>query len=685
MAAKLNSTMHNKLVINFNNKKYLSYNKMLPFLLEAIKEGLLFNEYLAIGSGGAETKDDDDRLQDYKTTIKTETVSYNFDPQNGELFVTKRAVISKDHPLPIEIMELGLTPFQNEKNPKIVNRFVVEGGPIIRDKGDEISFEVTIYLGQNEDSMLVFTGGENQLVRRLLGEDSNNQSEWSLARGENTASNLVIVNYEDFSGRIFPAEGEFVLDKENGRVEISISGSVGKGTLNELIVFYNKQAVMRLNVAESFGGGEDSGEASVVVDKDLSISLMVPAVKEVVSITSSSGEEITGYSLSYFGTGFLDVSYDPFLGRSFSKDFSRCVAKDGDRIIFYNKETNEKYVYAYDSQIMTLRESSRIDVSNAVFISIQNNFVILKNYSGGEYSVNPYHYDANNRYTLKTWYVIPDNSYPKARSEYEWANMDVGSTSRVHKTYGRTETAVVNAIDYVVMFYFYAGTYNHPFDFHEKIFSARGAKFTIALGMCNTTKFQDGLFAYDINNKVMHVCTNGLAFYTLNSLEAVEFCEREYDGGLKMGKNYIYGYKASEGKIYYFDIVDKTFSVILLPLCSKIYSSPRLDYIVAKTLSGQYKIYYVDANFTLYEFSSTFPDEVDSSKIEDLEFLKGGLLLFMEDGTNVIVYINEEKLKLSGIPSGTEAVVKYISNSTPGASGSAVRAIINMSVGFSET
>jgi len=318
--------MHNKLVLNYKGKKYISYNNMLPFVLDAINEGLLFTSHLAIGSSGKETALGQEHLYDYKLTLETETVASNFDPQKGELFVTKRAVIESEHPLPLEIMEIGLTPFASDKNPKIVNRFVLsESEPIIRDKGDEISFEVTIYLGLSDNSTLKLTGGENNLVKRLLGELEENNLEWSLAKGDNATINSSIISREDFEGRQYPSNVSIIGNEDLTKLTISISGSIGAGVVQELLVLYGGEVVMRLNAAEVFGGDDSGGEFTGVVDNDKSLSILVSAVKELSSVTTASGEEITGYTTSNFGTGFSYVDFDPFHGRHFPYSYNHYI------------------------------------------------------------------------------------------------------------------------------------------------------------------------------------------------------------------------------------------------------------------------------------------------------------------------------------------------------------------------
>ena len=151
--------LHNKLIIKKRGEEYQCFNNLLLPAIEAIQDFSPYTNHIAIGCGVSATVERQESLENYIKTYPLVTKSYNFDPAMGELYVTKELVLDASDRSALEIRELGLA-VSNEASPKIANRFLSNGGePIYRDPGEEMSFEVTVYLTLGENLSLVPTLG----------------------------------------------------------------------------------------------------------------------------------------------------------------------------------------------------------------------------------------------------------------------------------------------------------------------------------------------------------------------------------------------------------------------------------------------------------------------------------------------------------------------------------------------
>ena len=80
----------NRLKIITKDKTIVSFNSMLLPALEQITSFLAYADFVAVGTGNAETSADQVTLQNYQATLPLVTDSFNFDPIKGELFLTKK-------------------------------------------------------------------------------------------------------------------------------------------------------------------------------------------------------------------------------------------------------------------------------------------------------------------------------------------------------------------------------------------------------------------------------------------------------------------------------------------------------------------------------------------------------------------------------------------------------------------
>ena len=159
--------IHNECVIKTKDKTYTCFNNLLFPFAEAVSAGEAYATYLAIGTGVEQ--ENLYYLSKFDRVVKLVDEAHNFNPLNGQLFVRKKWVLDETDATPYEIVELGLTANGDSDNPKIVNRFLVNGGdPIYRDAGEEMSFEITIYLDFDNNSNFKLTAGENSLVKLIF-------------------------------------------------------------------------------------------------------------------------------------------------------------------------------------------------------------------------------------------------------------------------------------------------------------------------------------------------------------------------------------------------------------------------------------------------------------------------------------------------------------------------------------
>lgn len=669
--------LHNKLKITKGNREYVSHNNLLLPAIEFLSENKPYFSFLAIGENGDETAESQQWLNCFKKTYPLSTISYNIDPSKGELYITKKLVLTEDDQTPLKILELGVTADGESDNPKVANRFLANmGEPIYRDAGEEMSFEVTIYLTQDENSQAVFTAGENKLVKYLLGDYPNEYEShppFLIARGYNTTPNSTIISRPNSGIFLTLASVEKNLDSLNGSYEMKIYADIGSGEVREFLLSMDGQIVLRSNTTELYG--EETGiEKTLTADWDNMATLDVAGVKSIDKVMDlTTGEEITDYTTCVFGTSFTDGFRRIFQNMGYTKDTWRIVAKDALKIGFVHDNIMDVYDYSGETPVLMATEAG-IDTTDAYIITIIKDQILIKwhNQESDTYGVRfyLYHDDMWHNELYKIGNV--DDTLRQINKDKKWRDFDVTISSPdwgSDLVYMAVSELVIQAWKTELEIFGLTSNKNYFSNImltHNLtallpsnrmaggmfiFYNEKGDNIGLTSGVKGYERFSDD-FGLDI---LKNYNTNGFPFGARNFVYAI-------DDNLKMLK--AYSIDARVGKTVTFENAEK------------IYISRMLDYVVVKEGDFDFKVYYLDASLNLYEFMGGLP--YMSTKIVDVEFVNSKIILFLENGQIISRQINLSKNAIVGVEKDHEIKVTYSADNSPGLSGGNVRAIVKI-------
>lgn len=661
--------MHNKLVIYKGGEAYVSYNSMFPFVAEEIANLRPYTKYMAIGLGASDEVEDS-RLEKFSALVELVTDTYNFDPSKGVMFVTKKLVLTEENTTPFEIVEVGLTSDDKSDNPKVVNRFIVNGGePIYRDAGEEMTIEVTIYFEFNQTSTLRLTSGSNNLVKLILGEETG-EAEFRCARGENLTSNNTLIERSDFSGVSYPATIEANHEEGSKKASLVLKSSMDFGVVKELLVLLNGSVVMRANATELFGieyGLTYEGVSS----GDYSCFLNIGAVAGIDSVyNKTTGAEVSGYSHYLVGTSFKGVVEGPFGNKSYPSCHKRYVDKRGKLVTFYDFENNLVDVYEFDAGSVVKRDTTGVDITNGYLLAASGNYLLVKVFDGSLEDLYPYTF--NKGVYTKRRYNCNNPSLANYYTDKHWKNLDLANILKYDGYIG----IMIDKGDGVCFYSTYLNSskdilYNKSVEIGN--FVTNGSAIFVDKNFREDVR----MIGYDsTRNIVYHKGYSGLTSSSSSAQALAVACANGDEGFPKAGKCIFYTAVASTGNMIFYGYLDYFGKTINFgENVKKFYTSGGLDYIAVQKNDGSFDFYFVDGNLNLYPFSSGLPNSIDGSQVEDLEFTHSGVLLFMADGTNKLVIINEDKWLIGPVEKNNSFVVNYGSDSTPGVGGGIVQAV----------
>lgn len=662
--------LHTKLTIKKGNKIYVSFNKLLNPIKNALSELLPYSTSVAIGSGTSITNDSQEQLEKFNKVYPLVTEAYNFNPLGGEMFITKKLVLDSSNTDALEIGELGLTAWPEEENPRVVNRFLAnQGEPVYRDAGEEMTMEFTISLQDlTVGSNLVLTGGHNPFVASLLGDyvSGGGLNGFKTAKGTDETPNEIIIERENLYDN-HPATVEAVVDENSKVVRLNILSSVGFGSVKELLIIYAGVVVMRSCVSEQFGlttGLEYTGK----VDGDNLFLVNASAITELTGVKKTdTGEEIELNTARMVGTSFLKVIDNPF-GTNYPYGYSYKVNKLGDYIFFYDSSSNTGDIYYINGESVTKPQRFMLKTENADKVRVGSKTAFIRFYypSSDSYNIYAFYWMKSNR--IHQGSVFYASFLDSAEINKPWLDFDIADCKDVTR-----KVMLIKSTKGADIFKLYEYNSSHHeedeayiTDFKDErclLSSATGASEARVIGYSESL---DKVLTLSMDDKILTPVTHYLARQI--------FLNGDNDEGFpRLTKNFLFAYSSKERMLTAYNVVTQVGKKHSFPNAKKLYASGNLDYIATINDDDSYSFYFVDGNFKLYEFTNQLSDLVNVEDILGVELLKEHILLFMKDGTNKFVMINANRQLITGGSYNESLTVTYNGDTTPGSSDGEVK------------
>lgn len=652
--------IHNKLEIKTKDRVYTSFNNMLPGFVQMLSAGEAYSKYLAIGTGVVQT--DINHLSKFETAVELVSDSYNFNPLNGQLFLRKKWVLAETNATPYEIVEVGLTSNEDNDNPKIANRFLVNGGePIYRDAGEEMVFEITIYLDFDASSNLKLTAGDNALIKFFLGEGK--EGDFFVARGYDDTDNETIVVRDGAGTDKVLVEPAVLINDDPPKIVFSFDGLLSPGGITEFLLFIGEEVVARQNVQNVFGG-TTSVVVEILPDEDGVATLTTPSVESVSAVkNASSGEAVEGFSVIPYACGFQGAPEELFGGLGLPVGGRVLDSKTQDRLAFFDGDRARIFKMT-DSGVEEL-DTSLINLSDGyLFFMFEDMFFVKCAHPDGTYSLRYYHYDtASSKYVVCNYY-LSSNSYVGVNKEDYWTDMD---GFRMDQARNNSEFMFVIVSENYIYGYKTMKLFGNAL-YNADTTMASGFKAATAVTMEPTNSFQNVIVCYapSVNRMVYR---KNYVYYTTDNAWATSIVRDYRDNGYpKVAKNHVYAVDDEAQIIKLFSIDSLTEKSIHFENAKNIYVDNALDYAVVKYNSGAVRAYYIDASRNIYEFMMSVPameDEIDKF------YVVGDYFVFkLKNNKYFRIKLDKSKVKISPLSKGELFQVELMADTTPGSADS---------------
>ncbi|MBO4570117.1 MAG: hypothetical protein J5689_02765 [Clostridia bacterium] len=626
--------LHNKYEIICGGKTIVGYNTMLTTVFDKIKNLEPYNGYFAFGTGTTLASASDTHLASYVATYANTTESVQPDVLQGDLYVTKIKVFDNNEANGLTFSEIGITD-SSSSNPTVYNRVVLTDDEdnvisVTKPAGEEMIVKLTIYLEVSSDSSAKLIGGNNTLVKQILGEDASVSRALVFTKGNNLSSNTSIYrgvpnNYSSCQYEVL----SYNLANDSGfALEFTID--FGTGNLVEVVGILDNCPVLRFNCL----GSRASVTTTETIAKEGNNSAFVSGfVKNILSVTDTVTQQQVPYSVSLVANEFSDFKISPF-SYPFTNQTPRFVSRDGSYIGFVLN--GSFYLFKNEDYMLTEINTSIINIENYTNIIIVDNYVfVVKSNVTLAYrvangalanmvitlnsnTINDYDFDltdfgitisSNNTFMF---YGIDDDGYGVCYigSLNGTSNIEITSMSKTTK-YGYTNAVSSfknNFCDSAVYFLTTSYDDNTGLSYVESIIST-------GVVISNNTH----AMAYDLLTNATSVSATSRVIYSRRNAS---------------GNNSIFNtYYLPEQRRYsipYEGEVD-------------IYFSPDFNYIIKKYSSTSYKIYNLIGYSIPIEFNSGIFNTLSAQTFTDFQFLKDTLLIFTSDQNSPIIAINLNK------------------------------------------
>jgi len=374
----MNINLHNKYEITINNKTYTAYNTLLNSVYDKISKLEQFTSHIAIGTGTEERNPDDSKLGSYLMSFKTSTDEIQSDITQGALFIKKIVTIDETNTSTFSFSELGLA-CSNEFDPDIYNHVLLknQSGEVVsitRNQGEVMEIKVTIYLELSEDSKPFFVEGENELIKRILGEELNEDDNNLYAiRGENIIPDSLLPNVTYDNTKLTICE-KSVQENNDGTINVLYSAELGEGDTEEILILFNNKVCLRLNTLNFNEPISNSIISTCKNGNYIPIDKNVKQIDGVYSINDTGNIIHNSHCLINYGNSF-STKINNIFDQEFTHLTPRVVSKDGKMIGFI--VDSYLHLYRYNNYNFTKINTINISLDNHKKIIIIKDVIIV--------------------------------------------------------------------------------------------------------------------------------------------------------------------------------------------------------------------------------------------------------------------------------------------------------------------
>lgn len=617
----MNLSFHNQLNIKTKTKNYTFYNTILKSILDKLAKFEKYNEYLSIGNGKPNPEFQNNfQLTNKIFTTKLSNSSFQSDISKGNLFAKYEFLISNINLNCDYITEIGLSDDKNESI--IFNYFSLisdetPNGINIKDE-NEISFEIIIHLTINENINNFLTSGNNPFIEYLLG---NGLNDVYICKGTNYCENIRIEREFDNRNLILCNKSSNVSDNS---LEICFESNINVGEINEILFITDNKVFARRNLKEY---NEPINLNQTFQSKENYIIKIEDDIKNINSLYNNTTQTYeTNYYISKYANTLGDKVSLPF-NNLFNKDTTRFLAKDGKYIFFVIDDK----VYGYINDNFSIKElnTSKIDNDNILKIISFDNFVFVIS------KAKPY----ISTYTILCNTIIKNNNNFNDIEYFE----KIEKCLQVDITYCKNNQFILGLIceDKTALSIYFSINNEQEFIFNDKIVNNKEFHHLLAMYKNN---FCDGQMIYLKEGSTSVECRivthsadktetdiySSLAYHLTKDARKV-YCKNRAIISEKNTKPSVVIY-------YYPQIYEYNLPIISDELNN--YISEDLNYIIQKRINNEYKIYNLVGYDLPEEFLNSISEFINTSEIEDFEFMKDSLLIFRTNKEEPIVSFN---------------------------------------------
>ncbi|MBR2909751.1 MAG: hypothetical protein IKC11_05360 [Clostridia bacterium] len=340
----MNINLHNKFEITLRNKTYTAYNTLLNSVYDKITNLSQYTSHIAIGTGTKKLTQEEHKLGNYLRTFTAETEEIQADISKGTLYIVKTTTIPEDDNSIFSFSELGLTDC-GDFSPTIFNHVLLtdsNGEPvsITRNPGDLMQIKVTIYLELTQNSLGLFTIGENPLIKQILGEDLKLEDNSLYAiRGDNLTENIQTARTTPDLSQAIKCNTSYTQNQTT--YDILFSAELGEGTTEEILICYANTVCMRINTLETNAPTQET----LLITPTNKVLEVGENIKEINSVTDDIDQtQIENFKTVKYAKKITDKITNLF-DLPFTYNSTKFVSKDGNLIAFIKDSTVHLYKY----------------------------------------------------------------------------------------------------------------------------------------------------------------------------------------------------------------------------------------------------------------------------------------------------------------------------------------------------
>lgn len=649
----------NRLEIIKGESVVVTYNNLLEPALNFIADGKAYADFLAIGRGGKETTSEMTNLEEAECVLPLVTDSFNFDPENGELFLNKVLVLDESDKTALEIVEVGLTADQESLTPMVANRFLANAGePIFRDPGEEMTISVTTYLEMDSESDLFLTAGSNALVKLLLGGGMDGDA-FYFARGNDDTPNSELATSNSVGLLKIKAEATPEIDYDSRSLRIKLSSNIGLGEVVEILLLVGDNVVARKNIKE-ISGVVDGLTIELVADDDNMVTIPKAGINAVTGVADSVGQAITEFETKMYATGFIGGYTQEFVDAGYDASTTMIMGRQEHKVAFIKDGAIRIFDFMGDECLEHI--TTRIDISNAELYMLFDKYLFIKiKRSETSYDILAYELGNKNTYWSRSFYGC-SSGYPGTSRTDKWESWDLcqlgaDQDNKLFLMFSTPSWLFAYRVFQKADYCFYSDQSIYSNVYTVDYITGMPASNRLPVCFASYDKSKDRAVVY--KNETYMRYTDPVAIdITKNYIE---------DGYPRMAKNFLFAVDKQSKEIKCFSIDTEQSKTLSFPDATDIYVSKNLDYIGVTKESGVW-LYYVDGSLNLYPFITPLPER-DGATIEKFEIMQKVVLVWFSDGVIASIKLALDKFVVQSVEKGSGVTITYMADNTPGLGG----------------